>query len=199
MRIIREPLRFVGAAITVLALGLTCEHVAAQAPTAYRNAPAVRLGAAHYGDQLSHTIPGLAPLRGWFPFDTTIPPTVPQPDSSLSVMSCALQLAAAEVAFNATSFALFGDEMYKSQSALGIIGIVASWFTVPVAIHATTSLLGLRRGSLGGSIIGACIASSGVASLALHWNLPTTYLANYLVLSIPVVTFAILFYDLSIL
>ncbi len=112
-----------------------------------------------------------------------------------------LQFLAGEAAFNITSFSLWGNDLYKpsSDNELGVIGLLASTMTVPLAIYFSSELLGLNDGSMVYSIAGAAFGLL-VASPALLLSgiIPKTYLGAYLGFSLPIIAFAQLLYDFSI-
>jgi hypothetical protein len=117
-----------------------------------------------------------------------------------NIRDIGLQFLSGEVAYNATMFGLFGSTLFygpldqvEFQPALGIL---ASFFTVPLAIYLTSDLLNLKSGSLAFAIAGAVI---GFLPLGISlWAPANTYLTRYLSLSLPPVTLAMLFYDFSL-
>jgi len=118
-------------------------------------------------------------------------------DSSLQIGDVALQFLAAEAAFNITSFSLFGDSFYRGLGGFGGgIGIFLSYFTVPLAIHFTTKLLQLKTGSWGWAAVGACGTSLLAGGLFLLNS--KMYITRYISVSLPIISFSILIYDLTI-
>ena len=112
----------------------------------------------------------------------------------------ALQFLAGEAAFNATSFALWGNNLYSgsTQPAFGAgLGILASMITVPLVIYFTSDLIGLHAGSWP---LAAAAAFTGffVVNLSAPPNTRNhSYLTRYLFTSLPIVLFAQLVYDLT--
>ena len=121
-------------------------------------------------------------------------------DSLPRVSDLALQFLADEVAFNITSFSLWGNELYKpsSDNSLGVFGLLASTITVPAAIYFTSELLGLRKGSFEYSVAGAALGLLVTSpALLLTGIIPKTYLGLYCGFSLPLVVFAQLIYNLT--
>ncbi len=121
-------------------------------------------------------------------------------DSMPHLGDMAYQFLAGEVAFNITSFTLWGNDLYtasRSDNGLGIVGIMASFVTVPLTIDLTSELLGLKNGSVGASVASAFGSVFLVTFPLLLVDRPPTYLKNYLFLSLPIITVAQLVYDLT--
>ncbi len=111
-----------------------------------------------------------------------------------------MQFLAGDAAFNITSFGLWGNELYKisSDNELGVLGILASWVTVPLAIHFSSELLDVKPGSWGAAICGSIAGFFIVSTPLLFYRvLPRTYLALYLGISVPIVSLAQIVYDLT--
>jgi hypothetical protein len=122
-------------------------------------------------------------------------------DSTLHVWDLPIQFLAGEAAFNITSFSLWGNDLYKisSDNELGVIGLLASTITVPLAIYFSSELLGINNGSIGYSIGGAALGLLVAApALILSGVIPRTYLGAYLGFSLPIIIFAQTLYDFSI-
>jgi hypothetical protein len=122
-------------------------------------------------------------------------------DSALSTGDMAMQFLAGEAAFNTTFFSLFGNSLLNGQNGQVTfqagLGVLVSMATVPLAIHFTSELLGLKNGSLGGSMLGAFGGFFLVSVPLLLAVRPPTYLKGYLIISLPIITFAQLVYDLT--
>lgn len=126
--------------------------------------------------------------------------SVSSDSTSFTIGVATAQFFAGEIAFNATSFGLWGNDLYKfsSDNKIGVLGLLASTITVPLAIHFSSTLFGCH-GSLGASIAGAAIGLIAVApALLLTGTLPKTYLGVYLGFSLPIIIFGQLAYDLWI-
>ena len=123
-------------------------------------------------------------------------------DSLPNAGDIGLQFLAGEIAFNATSFALWADDLYRGrtdQNMLAGMGVFVSMFTVPIAIDLTTELLHLKTGSTGWAEFGAFgsffLVTIPVLATIHH---PITYLDAYLGFSLPLIGTAQLVYDLTI-
>ncbi|HET6401084.1 MAG TPA: hypothetical protein VFH95_06750 [Candidatus Kapabacteria bacterium] len=122
-----------------------------------------------------------------------------QPDSSLHVEDIAWQFLAGEVAFNSTFFVLAGPNVLRPSAVVGpfMLGLLGAWVATPLAIHyTTTTLLHLKSGDWGFSILGAVLGSLAGIPLS-DWGKPSQ-LKEYLGLSLGIITFAELFYDFTI-
>gem|GEM_PF-6127509 len=147
--------------------------------------------------------------------DNTPPPAAKQADSTtqqdstttLSLLhsnptltDIGFQFLAGEIAFNATSFALWGDDLYRDagMNELSGLGIFVSMFTVPYSIQFISHLLHLKKGSWGWSVLGALSAFCLITiPLAAHVRHPISYLDQYLIISLPLIGVAQAVYDLT--
>lgn len=137
--------------------------------------------------------------------ETTSRDTLTHPDTSLSskfsktqFSDIALQFLVGEVAFNATTFSLWGNDLYKpsSDNYFGVIGIVASWFIVPLSMYLTSSALNLNT-NFNSVDWGAAGATIGFILATVTHIQPVTYLSSYLSISLGIVLGSLIGYDLS--
>jgi hypothetical protein len=118
-----------------------------------------------------------------------------------TAVDLSLQFIAGEVAFNPTFYSLWGNRLLTGNGNLGAIGLLVSTFTTPLLIHFTTGELNLKQGSLPISIISAIVGVYGVSIFALDnrvFGPNPTYLIKYFTLSLPMIAFAIVGYDLPL-
>lgn len=121
-------------------------------------------------------------------------------DSLPHVIELGLQFLGGELVFNATSFALWGNDLYKGFGQPGFgagLGILASMITVPLAVHFTSALLGLKSGSWPWASV-ASFAGFFLVNLSLPPAIRNhSYFSRYLFTSMPIITIAQLVYDLT--